>query len=287
MSNRRDIQFTYNPHNKATVLDCSFLVEPSDQSSTGIRSLKGSGRIQSVYMNVNTAAATPTSTFSSGVSTITVSSSTGLLIGQVISDTTTPAAIAAGTTIVSISGTSIGLSQPTATASGAGDTLSAALVPAYGVNIEAGVIVVNLQDNYNRYLSGYAGFVSPSTGGLLTAMTAGYPYIIASVGSSSLAQWAAVGVPANIVPAVGVSFIGNGTSLAGGDHVIAVGNSGIDHIEVIGDANLMNSNGAYVAGAGNGMQIILQCFKNTALTAPTTGTVIAMNFYMNNSAQGV
>lgn len=66
-----------------------------------------------------------TSVFSSGVTSITVSSSTGLFIGQIITDTTTGSNIQANTKIISISGTTIGLSLPTAGASASipGDTL--------------------------------------------------------------------------------------------------------------------------------------------------------------------
>ena len=65
------------------------------------------------------------SVFASGVSSITVSSASGLFVGQVITDTTTSGNIAAGTYITSISGTTVGLSQPTAgaSASSPGDAL--------------------------------------------------------------------------------------------------------------------------------------------------------------------
>ncbi len=70
-------------------------------------------------------AITFTSVFSSGVSSITVSSATGLFVGQVITDTTTGSNIQANTKITSINGTTIALSLPTAgaSASSPGDTL--------------------------------------------------------------------------------------------------------------------------------------------------------------------
>lgn len=65
------------------------------------------------------------SIFSSGVSSIVVSSASGLFVGQVITDTTTGANIQANTRITSIVGTTIGLSLPTAgdSATTPGDTL--------------------------------------------------------------------------------------------------------------------------------------------------------------------
>lgn len=221
MSNRRDNQFTYTPHNKATILDCSFIVDATNGNGLGIRSLKDSGRISSVYMHTS---ATP----------------------------------AAG-----------------------------------NPNPDAGYILVTLQDNYNRYLGGYSGFVGPVSGTpilVTTGVTAGLAYVITSMGNTTAAGFHALGVPANITPAVGVSFIASATTTTTGTGTImvpAATGAGIDHIEVIGDANLMNSNGSYTLGAGNGMQLILACYKNGVLTAPAAGTVIGLNFYMNNSAQGV
>ena len=226
MSNRRDIQFTYNPHNKATILDCSFIVDSANGNGLGQRSLKNSGRIASVFMHT-----------------------------------------------------------------------SAPLAGSGNPNPAVGVIVVNLQDNYNRYLGGYSGMVSALSGSPISSgMTVGAPYIIVSLSASTPAQWQAAGLSANLVPAVGVAFIAAATSVAGGGLVEAPAGagSGIDHIEVLGDANLMNNAGAYQLGStpvqtppGEGMMFLLQCYKNGVPTSPADGTVIGLNFYMNNSAQGV
>lgn len=223
MSNRRNIQFTFNPHNKATVLDCSFIVDSTNGNGLGIRSLKNSGRIQSVFMNTS---ATP----------------------------------AGG-----------------------------------NPNPEAGIIVVQLQDNYNRYLGGYAGFSGPLSGSQISisgssVLTIGAIYVITTLGTTTQAQWVAAGVPINVQAAPGVSFIaaiagsGSGTGTV---QAPAAAGAGVDHIEVVGDPNLMNSIGANLLGAGLGMTLNLAAYKNTVLTAPANGTVIGLNFYMNDSAQGV
>lgn len=56
-------------------------------------------------------------------------------------------------------------------------------------NPAAGVALVQLHKNYNRYCGGFSGFVSPTTGGTLaingSALTVGNPYIIASVGHTT------------------------------------------------------------------------------------------------------
>lgn len=66
-----------------------------------------------------------TSVFSAGATSITVSSATGLVVGQYITDSTTGGNLAANTYITSISGTTVGLSQATLgnSAAGPGDTL--------------------------------------------------------------------------------------------------------------------------------------------------------------------
>lgn len=228
MSNRRNIQFTYTPHNKATILDCSFVVDSTNGNGFGIRSLKKSGRIASVFMNTSV---TP------GVASN----------GQV------------------------------------------------NPNPIAGLIQVTLQDNYNAYLGGYSGFAAPVSGTPITistgsSLTAGHVYIIVSLGTTTQAQWQAVGLSPSIKAAVGVSFIATATSGSGTGVVEAPATAGsnIDHIEVIGDANLMNNSlGATIAGGGIGMIFQLACYKANALTAPAAGTVIGLNFYMNDSAQGV
>lgn len=226
MSNRRDIQFMYSPHNKATVLDCSFVVDSANGNGFGIRSLKKSGRVSSVFMHTSS----------------------------------TPAKA------------SNGLLNP---------------------NPLAGYINVTLQDNYNAYLGGYSGFVSPISGtpiNVTAGLTLHKLYVIVSVGTTSRAAWTTLGLPSYITPAVGVSFIAATASAGSGTGVveaIATAGAGIDHIEVVGDSNLMNSTGANVQSLGVGMTINLACFAGGVLTAPADNTVIGLNFYLNNSAQGV
>ena len=289
MSNRRNIQFMYSPHNKSTVLDCSFIVDSTNGNGYGVRSLKGSGRIQSLYMNTS---ASFVGTLNSTVNVTGIASGTSnLKVGMSVSGTNIPS----GTTIASIvSSSAITLSQA-ATGSGTPTINYAAIGQPTTTGPAAGYIIVNLQDNYNTYLGGYSGFAAPISGTPLTSgLTVGNPYIIVSLGSSTLAQWQAAGLSAGITPAVGASFIAIATSIAGGGAVEApgTGGSGIDHIEVIGDPNVMNSNlpmglGFPLGGLNGGMQLILACYKNGTITAPNNNTTIGMNFYMNDSAQGV
>lgn len=77
---------------------------------------------------------TPTASFTSGQSTITVSSATGLQVGQIVTDTTTPANIQAGSYITKIVGLVVTLSLPV-TATAVGDSLSISSINSVTLNI--------------------------------------------------------------------------------------------------------------------------------------------------------
>lgn len=79
-------------------------------------------------------AITTTATWSLGATSITVASATGLRVGQVITDTSTPSSLQANTTITKISGTTVTISLPTAAAS-AGDTISTVTINSATINI--------------------------------------------------------------------------------------------------------------------------------------------------------
>lgn len=216
MSNRRDIQFFYTPHNKATLLDCSFTVDST--AAAGVTNLQQSGRIASVYMHSSSPSA----------------------------------------------------SNP---------------------NPASGVILVNLQDNYNKYLGSFNSVTAPLDGtDIDTGLGIGGLYIISDLGASTLAQFQAAGLPDNITPAVGVAFIAQATSIAGGAQVqgLATNGSEIVKIDLAGNPALANSNGAYVLGAGNGMQLIYVCYDETnSIAAPLNGSKINLGIYLNNSNVGV
>lgn len=156
----------------------------------------------------------------------------------------------------------------------------------YGIlnpNPASGVILVQMQNQFNRYLSGTGGFVSPVSGTPLTATVAHTAYVIVSLGTATLAQWQAVGFPAGMVPAVGAAFVATASATIGGSAAVeASSSSGISSIEVIGDPNqtLQNSN-VYQNG---GAQMLLQCLAVGSLTAPASGSVIGLTFEMSNSS---
>lgn len=155
-------------------------------------------------------------------------------------------------------------------------------------NPAAGEIIVQLSDSYNRYFGGFSGFISPLSGSNVTTTVTNVINVITVLGTATLAQWQVVGLPTGITPALGVAFVATSSAVIGGSGAVqirATAGAGVDHIEVVGDpnttlANSMIQNPAIQQAAGG--YIYLACFKNTALTAPTDGSVVGLSFYLSN-----
>ena len=156
-------------------------------------------------------------------------------------------------------------------------------------NPASGIIIVQLQDNYNRYMGGFSGQVS-ALGASQATTSANVAYVVTSLGSSTQAEWIAVGFPRQYLnsstglPNVGAAFVATSSGTIGGSATVApssASGSGIDHIEVLGDVNqTIVSQSPQLVGA----QLVLQCFFEGAVAAPANGSVISLAFYMNNSS---
>lgn len=137
---------------------------------------------------------------------------------------------------------------------------------------------IQLKNNFNQFLSGMQGMISANSGSDVkidnSAMTAGQPYVITTLGNATLAKWQTIGVPVGVTPAVGVSFIalsngGAGNTLTSRVQVPSV--SGISHIEVVGTTNTMvNSNVSSNAG-----QWVMVQFLSPSIAATFTGAALA------------
>lgn len=162
-------------------------------------------------------------------------------------------------------------------------------------NPASGTILVQLQDVYTQ-LYCVDSFCSATTGTPVkidnSAMTAGVAYTITTLGNASAAKWLAIGVPAGITPAVGVSFIAlsdGGSTNTSTSRVApaAAAGSGIFSIETLGQAHLILP--STIATNGFGSQIILQCRNDSAadapaIAAPADGTIIKLRFLLSNSS---
>lgn len=157
-------------------------------------------------------------------------------------------------------------------------------------NPAAGYILVQLADNFTRFYTEMQTFVPPLSGASIlvtTGTTLGLAYVITSVGTTTTAQWQKLGLPPGVTPAVGVAFIAKATTTATGTGTIQVPlstGSGIDHIEVIGSASTTLGPIPMGGSPNVGGWITMACEKNTALTAPSSGTRIHLAFYMNQSS---
>lgn len=161
------------------------------------------------------------------------------------------------------------------------------------MTLQDGTILVRLSDNYNGVFNAVQGsIVLAATGSDVkidnSAMTAGVPYRISVVGDASLAKWQAIGLPAGVTPAVGVSFIA--ASNGGSGNVLtsrvqaAITTSTVAAIQLAADPNLTSAP-APSANLAYGAYMILQCRDFAgALVAPANGTKIALQFYMSNSS---
>lgn len=161
-------------------------------------------------------------------------------------------------------------------------------------NPAAGTIVIRLQDNFSGLITGVRGMPqSPLSGSDVkidnSAMTAGVAYVITTLGDASRAKWTAIGVPAGVVPAVGVSFValsngGTGNALTSRVQATATNGSLVASMELVGNPNLDLAPQPSV-NQGYGGQIIVQCYDYAgAKVAPAAGSKIFIELMLANSS---
>ncbi len=161
----------------------------------------------------------------------------------------------------------------------------------------AGTIVVRLTDNYNKLLGGSYSLVSPLGTPIKvdnSAMTIGVAYVITTLGNSTAAQWATLGVPPGVTPAVGVAFIASLIGIAGEANTstsrvapTAANGTEILQLETVGDSNLSIAPNSLAQTYG--AQIILQARNDSAadhsaIVTPADGSVIQLTFLLSNSS---
>lgn len=155
-------------------------------------------------------------------------------------------------------------------------------------NPAAGYILVKFAKGYAGMLSHAFSLKSPLSGSSInvtTGVTGGLVYIITALGTTTAAQWQALGLPTNVVPAVGQSFVAPATVTGSGTGTIQVQantGTGVLHLENVGDASL-NAN----TSDGTGGTMILAVYAATSSsvttlkpTAPADGSGIGLTFQM-------
>lgn len=143
-------------------------------------------------------------------------------------------------------------------------------------NPVAGYAVITFKNNFNYYLGGFSGQITPLTSTSTTSLTTGHVYVITVVGTTTVAQWQTAGLPQGITPAVGVAFVAIATASLSGTGTVGLPSSPIaDAVSVVGDPNtsLNNSNIAKNAGAKILIQFNGYTFTAGAYTPAGTNSV--------------
>lgn len=163
----------------------------------------------------------------------------------------------------------------------------------YGIasitRMAAGQYRLQLQDNFAKLLQFKASMQSPVSGAGIAAgsLTPGVVYQIATMGTTTQAQWETAGVPSGITAAVGVVFKCAATS-AGTGTAKVLGASGIVAVELLGSSNnMLNLAPAGGIQPNQGGYIDFQCLGGTIVVAAgTAGDAVTNNAGVLNSTGG-
>jgi hypothetical protein len=270
-------------------INLNFIVDSTNGNGLGIRSLKSNGWVRNVFMNTSASITGTVATTANAITSISQGTS-ALVPGMPVQGTGIPA----GTTITSITSSSaVGISAtPTGNHSSESITYQGFNNSYANPNPAAGYVLVQFKQNFNIYLGGFSGFVSPPTGNA-SSTTAGNAYIIRSLGTTTLAQWNAAGLPPGLTPTVNQSFIATATGSIGGTGTVYTPSvSGITSLEAIGDPNQSISNssiaqygGAWLLFQALGPTISTGAYVSPFIpTAPANNSVIGMTVFMDSSS---
>lgn len=153
-------------------------------------------------------------------------------------------------------------------------------------NPASGYCLIQLNNNYNHFLGLSYVFRSPASGASLTSTTAGLAYQIVTLGTTTLAQWQAAGLPAGVTPAVGVSFVAIATGAIGGTgtvNVPAAAGSVVAQAEIIGNPDLSSANSSVAVNGGAWVLVRFMDYAG-AIVAPAAGSVASLSLYLDVSS---
>lgn len=167
-------------------------------------------------------------------------------------------------------------------------------------NPAVGYAVMQLKQNFNKFL-GFDGYViNPpnvtSTKIDNSVLVIGQVYVISTLGNSTAAQWAQIGVPAGVTPAVGVVFTALAIGVTGEantstSRVMLPSVSATTSVEVIGTTDVMTTSNIDPNG---GQYVHLQFLAPTISTgayvvpmvptAPAAGSVVSLSLLFDGSS---
>lgn len=134
-----------------------------------------------------------------------------------------------------------------------------------------GYALVTFKNNFNKFIGSFSGQVITPTSTGTTSVTVKNIYVITSLGTTSLAQWRAKGLPAGFTPAVGVAFVATATGALGGTGTVGIpGVPLATQVSIVGDANTTIRSSAVAQYSG--AQVLLQFSRlvpSGTIAAPT------------------
>ncbi len=154
-------------------------------------------------------------------------------------------------------------------------------------NPAAGVCIIQLKQNFNVFLGMNYSFQAPVTGGAVTTTVANTTYQITTLGTTTAAQWSAVGLQPGFTATVGQVFTAIASQAIGGSgDVHAIGTSGILSAEVCGlpSQQIANSN---IASNGGAYVFVNFLDAAGALAAPTAASICNMRLLFDRSSVSV
>lgn len=141
-----------------------------------------------------------------------------------------------------------------------------------------GYAVIGLTNNFNYFLGLRGSVAAPAGNTGTTSTVANTTYTITLVGTTTAAQWQAVGLPSWVTPTVGQSFVATATQAIGGTGTVGTaGITNISSISVVGDPNqtIASSNIASYGGAYLVLQFAALTAAGTINTPTFTGSALA------------
>lgn len=149
-----------------------------------------------------------------------------------------------------------------------------------------GYALIGLQNNFNYFCGFRWSIAYPATSTSTSSTTANVMYTITLVGTTTTAQWQAVGLPSWLTPTVGQTFVATATQAIGGTGTVGVaGVPNISTVSVVGDPNQTIANpstltqygGAYLA-----LQFASPSVSGTINTPTFTGSALGNHTHTLN-----
>jgi hypothetical protein len=168
-----------------------------------------------------------------------------------------------------------------------------ASVQAYGTATntpDAGNFKVVLGDPYYKLYGFNVSLNSPNSGSTaINALTANKTYVIATLGTSTTANWVTAGLPVGVTPAVGVAFQASGSTAS-----LGTGTCSAPTVSTVSGCELVGSGNLSLAPVGVGAASPYLYFKFVGATSssvttmiakqPADGTKVYMQLYLSNSS---